>query len=238
MFPAWNATAMVLLVLLGMTLWAGGLQAAEQFPSSPDHRGIASFAPYSLFPENRPGNGVYLNDNLVLTEPEVTLLDILPLPATGRFVYLGRDAQAQSSLGVYTTTADRKARIKEITPGYFHVVMVLNGVVYKKIYRILEDKLQDLLPVSKTADGAVAGEAGVLFFHVASAVREDENGAEKSAFGLRLHLALYDEERTRHLDYLIVNGLPKLDMVWLDDTRIEMGLSDGRKQVLSVSQFQ
>ena len=212
--------------------------AAEQFPASPDHQGVVSFAPYAVFPQNRSGNGIYLNDTLILTEPGWTVLDVLPLPAPGRFVYLSRDAQEQRRLGVYTTTADRKARIREVTPGFYHMVTVLDGVVFKKMYRILEDKLVDLLPVSKTADGAVAGPAGVLFYHVASAVREDENGSSKSAFGLRLHLVLYDEERTRHLGYLIVNGLPKVETTWLDDTRIEIGLSDGRKQVLSVSQFQ
>lgn len=234
---------LLLSLLVGLAAQMGGFlaiqaSAAEQFPASQDHQGIVSFAPYVVFPENRPGNGIYLDDNLILNEPGLTIQDVLPLPATGRFVYLSRDGEGQSYLKVYTTTADRKARIRNVTSGFYHTVVVLDGVVFKKVYRVVEEKLLDLLPVSKTADGVVAGPVGVLFYHVASAVREDENGSTKSAFGLRLHLSLYEEERTRHLDYLIVNGLPKVNMTWLDDTRIEIGLSDGRNQVLSVSQFQ
>ena len=51
------AGVLLLLVCLG---WAGSTWAAEQFPSSPTHRGIAKFGAYEVFPENRPGNAVYL----------------------------------------------------------------------------------------------------------------------------------------------------------------------------------
>jgi hypothetical protein len=233
------ATALPWLLLISLTLAGPGRAGgAEQFPSSPNHRGIAPFDPYLVFPENRPGNGVYLNNELIFSAGGRTVLDVLGLPVDGRFIYFSRNGAGAGTLGAYVLPSDAEPRITEVTDGFYHVVLVLGGVVYKKMYRIIDDNVLDLLPSSKTADGPLAGPAGVVFFHVASAVREDANGQATSAFGLKLHLALYGDERTRHLDYLIVNGLPRLKLSWLDETRLEVGLADGRTEVLSTSQFQ
>lgn len=215
--------------------WAG---AAEQFPSSPNHRGIVAFDPYIVFPESRVGNGVYLEERLIFAAPGTAILDVLPLPVDGRFTYYAQDSEGTESLGAFISGGDTKPKVRKITRGVFHLSVSLQGVLYKKLYRVVEGKLLDLLPNSKTADGAVAGETGVLFYHVASTILEDEEGQPKSAFGLRLHLSLFEEERTRHLGYLLVNGLPSIKMSWLDESKIEIVLADGRTQILSISQFQ
>ncbi len=162
---------------------------------------------------------------------------MVPLPVERRFAYYALDPNGLGVLGVAVQEGDREPRVTEVAPGFFHVVTVLGGVVYKKLYRIIDNSILDLLPASKTADGATAGPAGVVFYHVASAIRQGEEGRTSSAFGLRLHLARFDDERTRHLDYLVTNGLPRLSMSWLDDTRIEIGLNDGRTEVISTAQF-
>lgn len=214
-------------------------RAAEQYPSSPNHRGVAPFDPYLVFPENRPGNGVYLDNRLVFSDPGLTIVDVLPLPVQGRFVYYALEAGGQERLGVSVKPNDAQPRITAVAPGFYHAVMVLDGVVYKKMYRIIEQNILDLLPNSKTADGAVAGPTGVAFYHVATVIREEqEDGGGGQSFGLRLHLALYDDERPRHLNYLVTNALPRVKIGWLDDTRLEIGLADGRTEVLSVAQFQ
>jgi hypothetical protein len=232
--------------LLVLAVWAGAMavaaagaaQGAEQFPSSPNHRGMAPFEPYVVFPENRPGNGVYLDNQLIFNTPEQTLVDVLALPAEGRFAYYAIGPQGKGSLGVYVKPNDGKARVDEITPGFYHLVVVMDGVVYKKLYRIIDNNILDLLPSSKTADGAVPGPVGVVFYHVATTVRESEAGQPRRGFGLKLHVALYEDERTRHLDYLITNDLPDLKITWLDESRIQIGLADGRSETLSLSQFQ
>lgn len=231
-------TTLALCVSLAVMAWSAMVRAAEQFPSGPNHRGITTFEPYLVFPENRPGNGVYLDNRLVFETPDQIVVDVLPLAVEGRFVYYALDAQGTGSIGVSLKPNDGKPRIDEVTPGFYQVVLVLDGVVYKKLYRIVEHNILDLLPSSKTADGPVAGPVGVMFYHVATAIRETEDGQTKRGFGLKLHLALFDDERTRHLDYLITNTLPELKITWLDDARVEIGLADGRTQILSVSQFQ
>jgi hypothetical protein len=227
----------VLLLALGL-LCAGGARAAEQFPSSPNHRGLAPFDPYVVFPENRPGNAVYLNNTLVFEAGEQTVVDVLPLPVPGRFAYYALDTQGTGSLNVFVQPKDPKPRIEEIASGFYHVVLVLDGVVYKKLYRIVDRNILDLLPSSKTADGPVAGPAGVVFFHVATAIHDTADGQDKRGFGLKMHLALYNDPHTRDLSYLITNDRPDLKLTWLDDSHIQVGLAGGETQVIAVSQFQ
>lgn len=225
-------------VVAGLLAPAGPAAAAEQFPSGPNHRGIAEFGQYRVFPENRPGNAVYLDNLLVFETRDQTIVDVLPLPVTGRFVYYAKSAQGAPVLGVSVKEGDGKPRVDTVAPGFYHVTMQIGGVWYKKMYRIVEDNILDLLPSSKTADGAVAGPGGVVFYHVASAIRAGEEGQTQDGFGLRLHLALFDDERPRHLNYLVINTRPSVVFKWLDESHIEMGLADGRTEVLSVSQFQ
>jgi len=225
-------------LLLVCALWSAAAGAAEQFPSSPNHRGVAPFDPYLVFPENRSGNGVYLDNTLVFESKDQTIVDVLPLPVVGRFAYFALDAQGQGALSVFVRPKDGKARITPITTNFYQLVVALDGVVYKKIYRIIDHNILDLLPSSKTADGPVAGPAGVVFYHVATTVRDEENGQTKRGFGLKLHLALFQDERTRHLDALIPNDLPDLKITWLDEGHLQITHADGRTEELSVSQFQ
>lgn len=215
-----------------------GAGAAEQYPSGPNYRGIINFGPYALFPENRLGNSVYLDNVRVFSLPDQAIIDVLPLPVEGRFVYLARDAAGLLDIGVRTLEVDGAVDIEPVTEGVYHVTMVLDGVVYKKMYRIIESNLLDLLPASKTADGAVPGPGGVAFYHVATAEREEENGSERMVFGLRLHLSAGEEERVRDLDYLVYNTRARLDLAWLDENTVVYTLADGRSERISVSQFQ
>jgi hypothetical protein len=233
--PGWLLISALLLLLPGL---GRPVLAADQFPSGPNNRGIITFEPYSVFPENRPGNAVYLNNVQLFSLDNQVIIDVLPLPLEGRFAYLATDSQDKTALGVHLKDSDGPPRITRVADGFYHVVMVLDGVVYKKVYRLIDNKILDLLSASKTADGAIAGPIGVLFYHVATADKEQVDGTERPVFGLQLHLALFSEERLRHLSYLVRNTLPTLDLKWVDENRVSYRLADGRTDELSVSQFQ
>jgi hypothetical protein len=118
-------------------------------------------------------------------------------------------------------------------------VLTLGGVVYKKLYRVVQERaIVDQLPISRTADGMTAGHTGVAFYHVAIAEDKGPPGQTVKEFRIGLHLALFADDQVRHLNHGIVNALPRIDLKWLDDQRIEYKLADGRGEVLSVAQFQ
>jgi hypothetical protein len=219
---------------------AAPLLAVQEYPSNPSHRGVIAIDAYEIFPENRPGNGVYLQKKLMLTLAGETIRHVVPLPKPGRFAYLAADGTGKTRVGLFVQAQDKLAKITEVAPGFFHAIVTLDGVVYKKVLRVMDGKtVLDLLSSSKTADGAVAGPRGVAFYHVSSTV--DSAAATTSSekqFGLQLHVALFDEDQVRHYSFSILNTLPQLNLVWNDSDHITYTLADGRSEVLSLSQFQ
>ncbi|MBI3992623.1 MAG: hypothetical protein HY342_05075 [Candidatus Lambdaproteobacteria bacterium] len=214
-------------------------QAAQELSTDAQHQGLIAFGDFQIFPQNRRGNGVYANNRLIFNLPEETVVYVQPLPQPGRMVYLAKNEQGQARLGVVLGARDPEPRVTRLGARYFHAVMVVDGVVYKKVYFVTaEDTVVDLLPSSKTADGLTLGPGGLLFYHVAAANHEEQDGKPVSTFDLRVHLVPPDGEQARHLGYPILNSLPRLDMEWIDANRIRYRLSDGREGALSVSQFQ
>jgi len=233
---SWALKAM--LPVVAALLLASPATGVEQFPSGPKFRGTVKFEQYAVFPENRPGNGVYLNSILLYSVDGQTIQDVLPLTLEGRFVFLADNGQEQT-LGVRVVEElDKPPRIKPVGKGLFHVVLVLDGVVYKKLYRVIESKIYDLLPSSKTADGAEAGLNGVTFYHITSAEKEETESGSRSIFGMKLHVVLYEDERVHSLGHNIRNTLPSLDLKWVDEKTISYKLADGTIEELSLAQFQ
>ncbi|MCZ6473970.1 MAG: hypothetical protein O6934_11070 [SAR324 cluster bacterium] len=180
-----------------------------------------------------------MNNRMVVSLKEQTIISIKPLPVEGRFVYLSRNVFGNLNLGIYLPATDPAPRVRKIAEGVFYTVIVIEEIVYKKIYRIVQDDtIVDLLPRSKTADGVTVGETGVLFYHVSSANTVEQDGRTIYQFSLRLHLLLFNEERLRNLDYPIVNTLPRVKLSWKDDTSVEYQLADGTVEALSLAQFQ
>lgn len=237
--PTLFALTALALSFLGVSVMLAApsvVQAVEQLPSGPYHRGLVEYSPFLVFPENRPGNAVYRDNDLLFSQEDTTVLDVLRLPGTSNFMYLVRQSDGILTMGAYVKGGGPKPRVTPVGVAIFHAVLIIDGVVYKKMYRTVEEKILDLLPSSKTADGPTPGGPGVLFYHVESASTGE--AGDNSIFGLRLHLALPEEERLRNLDYPILNRLPRVDMDWIDGSRIEIRLADGRTEVLSISQFQ
>ena len=204
-----------------------------------EHKGIVKAGPYQMFPENRPGNGIYLKNHLLVSSPGNTIIQVLPLAKEGRFIYLTRDAAGQYKVGVRLTPSDPPPRLKRLADGLYYAVMVIEEVVYKKVYRVVQDgTIVDVLPRSKTADGMTAGGTGLLFYHVSGAETIEQDGRTIYQFALRLHLLMYQEERLRNLDYPVINTLPRLQLAWKNDASVEYTLADGRVEVLSTAQFQ
>ena len=107
----------------------------------------------------------------------------------------------------------------------------MDGVVYNKIYRVIDNKLLDLLPISKTADGVTLGPAGVAFFHVAA------SGLDGNGFGMRIHVAMFNEDKRRSLDLTIKNTLPRVNMKWVREDVLAYTLEDGTSTEVKLSEF-
>jgi hypothetical protein len=227
-------------VSLAVWLASGPAWALQEHASNPGHRGIVNLEPYQIFPENRPGNGVYFQGRLLVSLPGETIRHVSPLPKPGRFAYLAADAEGKGRVGVFVQAQDKLNRVNAVGDGFYHATVTLDGVVYKKLYRVMEGRtVLDLLASSKTADGPVAGERGLAFYHISAAIEPDPAaGVAEKQFSMQIHLVLYDEEQVRHHEFPVLARLPQLTLTWSDPEHITYRLDDGRSEILSISQFQ
>ena len=53
-----------------------GVKAVKTFSRDSEHRGILDIAPYQIYPENRIGNGIYLDKKLLDTHPQRVIINI------------------------------------------------------------------------------------------------------------------------------------------------------------------
>lgn len=228
--------AVFLSMALGLAL--AGRIGAQPLSTGPTHKGIVSAGPYQIFPENRPGNGVYLDGTLLLALPGQTILSVAQIGPGGRFFYVARGAEGKRAVGVNVLPGDAQPRVSEPAPGYRYVVSGFEGQGYKKFLRVTETVVTDLLPMSHTADGLTKGPQGILFFHVGSTAGSIPSEAMPAGqYGIRLHWLNLTAGNVKHLGRPIYNGLPTLKLEWLDDGRVQYTLSDGKRETLSTGDF-
>jgi hypothetical protein len=221
-------------LLAAPMLFSAAMAQADTLSTGASHRGVIAVGSYQLFPENRSGNAVYGDNTLLLTLPGQVIQDVVALPAKNKFIYLARQGDTRT-VGVRNGTNDPTPRINEVSPGYYYVVTVLDGVAYKKLVRINGANLVDLLPSSKTTDGITVGPTGVLFFHIGKSVDGPDG---KPRFSIGIHFAPFEAGKVRHLAQQVENTLPSVGLKWMDDTRFQYTLTDGTSTTLSTSDLQ
>jgi hypothetical protein len=236
-----SAARRVMALNLALGLAMATVAWAQPLGTGPTHKGIVSAGIYQIFPENRPGNGIYLDGALLLSLPGQTILGAAQLAPGGRFIYLARGPDGKPAVGVNVLAGDTPPRLSEPVKGYEYVVSGFEGQGYKKFYRVTDAAVTDLLPASHTADGLTVGAQGVLFFHVGStaapAPAAPGEPAPAGQYGIRLHWLNPQTGAVKHLGRSIFNRLPTLKLAWLEDGPIQYTLADGTSETLSTSDF-
>lgn len=233
-FSAFNPRVFVPLSLGMVLMLALPVLAAEKHAADEQHRGVVEMGGYEIFPENREGNGVYLNHRMLFTQPGQAIVHLLPVYEGGRFTYLARSGD-QYTLGVRLMPDEPAPRLRTYDEQIYHAVMVVDGVVFKKVYRVLDGQIEDLLPAYRTADGLSQNESQIVFYHVAT-VRREEGQAPQ--YGMRLHLVSLPNGRLRDLPSLVFNTEPSLRLLWVGSDLIQYNLEDGRVESVLTEQFQ
>jgi hypothetical protein len=212
---------------------------AEPLGTGASHRGLIAAGPYQIFPENRSGNGVYLDGALLLSLPGQTIVGVGNIAPNGRFLYVARGGDGKRTTGVNLLPGDTQPRISEPAKGYQYVVAGFDGQGYKKFFRVTDAGVTDLLPASRTADGLTYGQPGILFFHVGTTAvgPSDQPAAPLGSYGIRLHWLNLATGAVHHLGRPIFNGQPTLKLAWTDDNRIQYTLTDGSTATLNMSDF-
>lgn len=231
----------VLLAGLWGALVTGRAGAAESVQTGASHRGVVPSGPYQIFPENRFSNAVYLDGILLFSLPGQTILSAAQIAPGGRLIYLARGPDGKRAIGVHTKDNEAPPRLSEPAKGYQYVIAGFDGQGFKKLFRVTDTAITDLMPASRTADGLTPGAKGILFFHVASSPGSPAPTVGElpppNTFGIRLHWLNLATGAVKHLGRPIYNQLPGLKLSWIDDDKFEYTLNDGHSETLTVADF-
>ena len=209
----------------------------EQWPSTDKHRGIVRYGAYVIFPENRAGNALYVQNTMLFSAShQDTLTAAYPLTGEGNVAYVLRSPTNQLSLKVRLSSKNRLVQLKQLVANFYYVVMVLDRVVYKKILRVQARGVQDLLPRVKNASLPVVGEQGIAFYHIGTYSPKTES--TPPLYGFRLHFAPFDNSTVLHSAQNFQFRFAALRMHWQTPTSLQIQSKNRAVQVIPLEQFQ
>ena len=218
-----------------------GIWAVESYLRDSAHRGVIDLSPYQIFPENRMGNGIYLENKLLDSHSQRVILKIVNIKSTESHVYLFRDQNGVLGLNIVKAEADRDARFWQIDPEFYQYSNNITGL--KRIFRIFQNNIQPILPYLRTGSGVTSAATHVIFYHIADSkevIRLNASGQEIKTrlYTFRLHVInrkLGDSKSIENLLIQDVNYLLKL--VWEDENSVSYKLSNGEKYTVDLLKY-
>ncbi len=185
---------------------------------------------FQVFPDNKLGNTIYLNNKKLVTRDDLSLIDIVEAPEG--YIYHGLDENGNSVLG-YIGDPDTKFIL--LPAGLYHLILADNSK--KKIYWINgKRQIEDLLPRSKTGTGLKFNNVDkAVFYHIAKGETiETEDGRERYQYTFRLHVVNTQTHKVMHLPMTIKDFSPKLRLEWTDEDTIKYTLSNGKIETTAI----
>ena len=115
-----------------------GIWAVESYLRDSTHRGVIDLSPYQIFPENRIGNGIYLEKKLLDSHSQRVILKIVNIKSTESHVYLFRDQNGVLGLNIVKAEPDRDARFWQIDPEFYQYSNNITGL--KRIFLTIKHR--------------------------------------------------------------------------------------------------
>ena len=125
--------------------------AVEIFLRDPDHRGVIEFTPFQIYPENRVGNGIYLEKELLDSHPQRVILNIVNIKDTDNHVYLYKGSNGVLGLDIVKNDTGEDVRFWQVDPEFYQYSNRTSGT--RRVFRIFENKIIPLLPNLRTGTG-------------------------------------------------------------------------------------
>lgn len=150
--------------------------AVEIFSRDADHRGVIEFAPYQIYPENRIGNGIYLEKKLLDSHPQRVILNIVNIKDTDSHVYLYRGFKGVLGLDIVKNNTGEDVRFWQVDPEFYQYSNRTSGT--RRVFRIFEDKIMPLLPNLRTGSGVTPSKTHVAFYHISNSKKCHKHQSE------------------------------------------------------------
>ena len=215
--------------------------AVEIFSRDTDHRGVIEFAPYQIYPENRIGNGIYLEKKLLDSHPQRIIINIVKIKDTDNHVYIYRGFNGVLGLDIIKNNTGEDVRFWQVDPEFYQYSNRTSGT--RRVFRIFDDKIIPLLPNLRTGTGVAASQTHAVFYHISNSKNVtsiNQNGQETSnrVYTFRLHVIKRNLE-----DAVSLYGLPIQDanyllkLVWENEHSVSYKLTNGKKHIIDLRKY-
>jgi len=224
-----NVNLLLLFVLSTLLLSTGLITTVAASGSQADSI-VKLNARFQIFPGNKLGNTIYLNNKKLVKRDDLAMIDVVEAPEG--YIYHGLDEGGNSVLGY---TGDQDAKFIPLPAGLYHLLLGNNGK--KKIYWINgKRQIEDLLPRRNTGTGVVYNNVDkAVFYHIAKGETiETEDGRERYQYTFRLHVINTQTYKVMHLPKTIKDFSLRLRLEWMDEDTIKYTLSDGKVETTAV----
>ena len=214
------------------------VKAVKTFSRDSEHRGILDLRPYQIYPENRIGNGIYLDKKLLDTHPQRAILNITSIKNTESYVYLFRDQNGVFGLGIVKNEADGDARFWKVDPEFYQYTNSSFGI--QRVFRIYQEKIVPLLTNIRTGSGVVTSANHAILYHITDSkdiTRTNSSGQEISqrVYTFRLHLINRNFKKTQSLSNLLVQDFSyRLKLKWVNEYSVSYKLSNGKEKIIDL----
>ena len=220
---------------------ANTARSVEIFSRDTDHRGVIEFAPFQIFPENRVGNGIYLEKKLLDSHPQRVVLNILNIKDTDNHVYLYRSLNGVLGLDIVKNDTGEDVRFWQVDPEFYQYSNRTSGT--RRVFRIFEEKIIPLLPNLRTGTGVATSQTHAVFYHISNSknvrsVNQNGQETENRVYTFRLHVIKRDLEDAVSLYNLpIQDANYLLKLVWENEYSVSYRLSNGKKHIIDLRKY-
>jgi len=235
--------ASLLLFHLGVILFLlpHDIVALETYSRNTEHRGIVEIAPYQIYPENRIGNGIYLNKKLLDSHSNRMILNTVSIKNTKSSVYLFKDKKGILGLGIVKNKADGDARFWKVDDEFYQYNNRTTGI--QRVFRIYNKKIKPLLSNVRTGSGVKTSPTHAVFYHIIdsreitikNAIGED---LIQRVYTFRLHVVNKNLENVGSILNLIIKDTSyNLKLSWENKSTVSYILSNGKKQMVDLKEY-
>ena len=213
--------------------------AVEIFLRDPDHRGVIEFTPFQIYPENRVGNGIYLEKKLLDSHPQRVILNIVNIKDTDNHVYLYRGLNGVLGLDIVKNDTGEDVRFWKVDPEFYQYSNRTSGT--RRVFRIFEDKIIPLLPNLRTGTGVAASQTHAVFYHITESSNSSDNLTNSNPgwnYKFRLHLTRLGQSQLVSLYQInIVDQSLKLKLSWKNEFELIHRKKDGSEEIYNLQKI-
>ena len=237
----YKTNILIIFTFLLLITSANSSGAVEIFARDTEHRGVIDFAPYQIYPENRIGNGIYLDKKLLDSHPQRVILNIVNIKNSDNHIYLFRGLNGVLGMDIVKTNGDADVRFWQVDQEFYQYSDRTSGT--RKVFRIFQDQIVPLLPHLRTGTGVATSPTHAVFYHISNSKNVtsiNQNGHEitNRIYTFSLHLVKRDLA-----DIVSISDLPiqdvsyTLKLDWVNENSVSYKLSNGEKHIIDLRKY-